>query len=110
MTNAQRMKLIADANARCRRAQAAELDAKIELAVSRNKLSWLVAERNRRRKSEVEAAVKKLAKSEGGELMLAEQFLDDPALVSLALTQQIHRARAAQPDARPAEHHKGQKV
>ncbi|HXR05440.1 MAG TPA: hypothetical protein VN836_12105 [Verrucomicrobiae bacterium] len=95
MTNAERMKLIA-AEARREKEEARALDAKIELAVSRNRLSGLVADQNRRRKNEVQAAVKKLTADDAGQLDLAAQFIGDADLIPLALQGRIHRARAAQ--------------
>ncbi|MGB7749296.1 MAG: hypothetical protein WBN75_18640 [Verrucomicrobiia bacterium] len=98
MTKTQ--KLVA-AKAEARRAERAALDAKIRLAIVREKLDTHETAEAKQQRALVESAVKKLIATGAvhpgdhyGQFHVLEQLVKDPSLVTLAL-QKIYRARPA---------------
>jgi hypothetical protein len=91
MTKAQKL---AAAKAEARRAERAALDAKIRLAIVREKLDAHETAEARRQRILIQAVVKRMVKSGdyAGEFTLTAQFIADPALIPLALTKKIFRA------------------
>jgi hypothetical protein len=94
MTAAERMKLIADADARRRRAERATLHAEIRLAIVRERIAALETAEARRQKHLIQTAVKRVVKSGdyAGEFAMTEQFIADPTLISLATAKRCYRA------------------
>lgn len=92
MTKGYQQKLAA-AHARAERAEADCLDAKIRLVLFRQQAAKLQAERDRRLTSNVWLTASHVARhDEVAKLDLAEQLLNDPALIPLALHSFPHRA------------------
>jgi hypothetical protein len=88
---------IAEAKAQARRAERAALDAKIRLAIVQDKITVLESAEARRQRILIQTVVKRMVKTGdyAGEFTLTEQFIADPALIPLALTKKIFRARPA---------------
>lgn len=84
---------LAEARDRTARAEADALDAKIRLALTREKYQQLRAETNRRLTERAWLVASRLSpRSEAGKLDLASQLLNDTALIPLALHSFPHRA------------------
>jgi rhamnose utilization protein RhaD (predicted bifunctional aldolase and dehydrogenase) len=97
MTKAQKL---ADAKAETRRAERAALDAKIRLAIVREKLDAHETAEARRQRVLVQTAVERMVKAgalrpddHAGQFDMTAQLLSDPSgLIPLALTKKIFRA------------------
>ena len=84
MTKSYQQKLAA-ARARTARAEADALDAKIRLAITRHELQRLSVERNQRLTRNVWFTASHVARhDEAAKLQIAEQLLNDPALIPLS--------------------------
>lgn len=101
MTAAEQ-KQIADANARRHRAEAGELDARIQLAILRQQIHAHETAEKKRQRTLIQSAVEKLvatgavhAGDHFGQFRMLEQLVKDPSLVTLALTKRIYRAGSA---------------
>jgi hypothetical protein len=94
MTKSYRQKLAA-AHARAERAEAECLDAKIRLALTREKYQQLRGQTNRRLTERAWLVASRLSpQSEAGKLDLAAQLLADVSLISLALRHAPQKAVA----------------
>jgi len=101
MTATERQQIFA-ANARRERSEARELELRIRLVIAREKISALETAEAKRQRALVESAVKKLVATRTvhpadhlGQFRMTEQFIKDPALIPLALSNKVFRAGPA---------------
>jgi hypothetical protein len=96
MTAAERMRLSTDADARRLRAEAVERAARVGLFLAGERIAALEFAEARRRRRLIQSAAERLVATGAihrgdhfGQFRMAEQFIKDPALISLALQRRI---------------------